>query len=261
MTATATIALDELLAAARGLALAARWEQATGLLDAAAAGLPPSAAGRSANARLALAAAEIAVDSAWYNGNDDGAALLSKVDSAALDPPHRWDLGFAGLRCEYRSRLGRPDPALREQGEGFVATAPDGNRRGWAHMYLGLIHDNVLGDPAGAPPHYELALAGSAGDDLLRREAQRHLGGHAREAGDHAGALLRWREATALGARAGMSAGTLSQQILLAVLARDAGDEPGAVALATEVLRWAEAIGASAIAARADGFLRGAEVG
>jgi hypothetical protein len=33
------------------------------------------------------------------------------------------------------------------------------------------------------------------------------------------------------------------------------------VALATEVLRWAEAIGASAIAARADGFLRGAEVG
>src|ERR1700754_2122202 len=52
------IALDDLLGAARGLANAARWEQATGLLDTAAAGLPRDEPGTpEAAARLALAAA------------------------------------------------------------------------------------------------------------------------------------------------------------------------------------------------------------
>ncbi|MER7279340.1 hypothetical protein ABT369_33360 [Dactylosporangium sp. NPDC000244] len=253
MTTTATIALDELLAAARGLALAGRWEQATGLLDAAAAGLSHSPT----RAVLALAAAEIAVDSAWYNGNGDGADRLSTVDENALDDNGRWDLGFARLRYEYRGKMRKPDPALRDRAERFIATAPDGLRLGWAHHYLGLIYDNVLEDRAAAPAHYERALANAAGDDLLRREAQRHLGDHAHEAGNHAEARERWHEATALGARAGLVAGTLSQQVLLAVLARDTGDEPGAVALATEVHRWAEAIGAARIAQTTSDFLQG----
>ncbi|WP_433073031.1 tetratricopeptide repeat protein [Dactylosporangium sp. CA-052675] len=255
MTATATICVDELLAAARGLALAARWEQATGLLDAAAAGLSDSPA----RAVLALAAAEIAVDSAWYSGTEDGAGRLCEVDEDALDDTGRWDLGFARLRYEYRGKLRKPDSDLRDRAERFAATAPDARRLGWAHHYLGLIHDNVLEDRAAAPAHYERALANAAGDDLLRREAQRHLGDHAHEAGNHAEARERWQEATAVGARAGLVAGTLSQQLLLAVLARDTGDEPGAVALATEVHRWAEAIGAARIAELTSGFLHGVD--
>jgi len=53
--------------------------------------------------------------------------------------------------------------------------------------------------------------------------------------------------------------GTLSQQMLLAVLARDAGDEAGAAALAAEIARWAAALGAERLAAQANGFLAGAD--
>ncbi|WP_433040081.1 hypothetical protein [Dactylosporangium sp. CS-033363] len=251
--------LDELIGAARGLALGAQWEQATGLLDAAAARLPQTAEGRGAGARIALAAAEIAVDSVWYNGNDEGAARLSKVDADALDDLGRWDLDFARFRCTYYAHLRQRAPFLREEGERFVESAPDARRLGWAHMYLGLVYDNVLEERVDAPAHYEIALANSGDDPLLRREAQRHLGDHDHDAGDHADALARWRDATSAGAAMGMVAGTLSQQILLAVLARDAGDEAGAVALATEVLRWSEAIGAARIAGLCRSFLDGGD--
>jgi type IV pilus biogenesis protein CpaD/CtpE len=53
--------------------------------------------------------------------------------------------------------------------------------------------------------------------------------------------------------------GTLSQQMLLAVLARDSGDEAGAAALAREIARWAAAIGAESIKAQATSFLAGAD--
>ncbi|GAA3290195.1 hypothetical protein Dvina_26960 [Dactylosporangium vinaceum] len=249
------LTLDELLAAARSLALAARWEQATGLLDAVHDRLPPGPQ----RARVALLAAEIAVDSAWYDGNGDAPARLSTVDEEALGPDGRWDLGFARFRCAYYVSLRRVDPALRERAEHFVASAPDPTRLGWAHMYLGLVYDNILDERAGAPQHYEIALANCAADPLLRREAQRHLGDHDHDAGDHAGALARWRDATAAGAAAGTVGGTLAQQILLAVLARDAGDEAGALALAAEVQRWATAIGAARIAAQAAAFQQGVD--
>ncbi|MFC7273043.1 hypothetical protein ACFQS1_03525 [Paractinoplanes rhizophilus] len=99
----------------------------------------------------------------------------------------------------------------------------------------------------------------SGGDALLAREALRHLGDHDHDRGDHALALDRWRRATALGAGAGRVTGTLSQQLLLAVLARDAGDEAGAVALATEIERWADALGATRIRDNATAFLAGVD--
>jgi hypothetical protein len=253
------ISLDELITTARSLANASRWEQATVLLDAAAARLPADAAGRAAAARIALTAAEITVDAAWHNGTGEGPARVSKVDEGGLDPDGVWDLDFTRMRCAYAAALRNPDTAVRDHAERLAASAPDPRRLGWAHMYLGLVHDNVLADRAAAPAHYEIALANSAGDDLLRREAQRHLGDHDHDRGDHAGARARWQDAAAAGARAGMVGGTLSQQLLLAVLARDTGDEAGAAALAAEVLRWAEAIGAARIAAMTSAFLHGAD--
>jgi hypothetical protein len=51
--------------------------------------------------------------------------------------------------------------------------------------------------------------------------------------------------------------GTLSQQMLLAVLARDTGDPAGADAIAAEVLRWTEALGVVRLADQARAFLAG----
>jgi hypothetical protein len=123
-------------------------------------------------------------------------------------------------------------------------------------MYLGLIADNVYGERDKAPAHYEVALQkGDEGDDLLAREALRHLGDHDHENGDYELALERWGRATELGAGAGAVCGTLSQQILLAMLARDTGDEAGAALLAREIARWAGAIGAESLAAQAKGLI------
>lgn len=156
------------------------------------------------------------------------------------------------------------DPAALASLRGFALSlrdgAPDTARRGWAEMYLGLIADNLFAERGCAPSHYEAALrAGESGDDLLSREALRHLGDHDHDAGDHVRALERWTRATELGARAGTVPGTLSQQLLLAVLARDAGDEPGAAALAREIARWARAAGAATVEAQAEAFLAGTD--
>jgi hypothetical protein len=51
----------------------------------------------------------------------------------------------------------------------------------------------------------------------------------------------------------------LAQQLLLAVLAREAGDEAGARLLAGEIVRWAAAAGAVRIQAQAAAFLDGAD--
>ncbi|MGI5241506.1 hypothetical protein [Dactylosporangium sp. CA-139066] len=253
------IAVELLIEAARDLANAGRWDRATALLDAAHADLPPGAEARAPAARLALAAAQVSVDAGWFTGGADEGARLSKVDEYALDPVQRWDLDFAWVRYEYRQHLGRPDRNVRRQAERLAGSAPDPVRRGWAHHYLGLIADNLFDERSEAPAHYETALADAGDDLLLRREALRHLGDHDHEAGDHDRARARWQEATEAGARAGFVPGTLSQQMLLAVLARDAGDEAGATALATEIARWARAIGSARTAAQAEAFLTGVD--
>jgi hypothetical protein len=306
--ALAGLPVDEVIAAALDLARAGRWSRAAGLLDATA------AAGAQARARLALAAAEVAVDSDLFSGTSAGAGRLrtaaAACAAAGLDPASQWDLAFLRLRHGYFDQiLGsggfRPGPAgkdpgvladIRSRAGELRDLAPDGRRRGWAEMYLGLIADNLYGDREAAPAHYEAALragesgaglrtsesgaglrAGESGaglrtgesgaglraaepvDDLLTREALRHLGDHDHDRGDDQLAFERWGRATALGARAGAVPGTLSQQMLLAVLARATGDEAGATALAREIARWATALGATRIATQATAFLAGAD--
>jgi tetratricopeptide (TPR) repeat protein len=157
--------------------------------------------------------------------------------------------------------LVEPDPAGHARlGERAVAvrdSAPDDVSRGWAEFYLGLIADNVTGRRAAAPAHYQRALAVAEQDDLLMFEALRHLGDHDRDDGDVALARERWERSTWHAARAGSVTGTLAQQLLLAVLARDRGDAAGAALLAGEVHRWADAVGASRLGAHAAAFLAG----
>ncbi|MFC8427773.1 hypothetical protein [Streptomyces sp. NPDC057253] len=275
-TASTTVDLDQLLAAAHELALAGRWERALGLLDTTDCAIPDD------RARLALAAAEVALLSDWFAGTELTAARADRAEKEAPDAD--WDLGFIRLRHDYRCqsvRAGvfRPGPegkdpealaAIRRTAHQLRDSAPDEVRRGWASMYLGLTIENLFAERSAASAHYEDALhAGSGGsggdtgdangDDLLSREALRHLGDHAHDAGDHERAVECWERATVLGARAGLVPGVLSQQLLLAVLARDTGDEAGARALAREVARWAGAIGADRLHAQTTGFLDGVD--
>ncbi|MGW0944932.1 hypothetical protein ACWD4O_20610 [Streptomyces sp. NPDC002623] len=282
--ATACLPVDELLRAIRELSRAGRWETAARLLDSL------SVTDPDARVRVALTAAEVALEHDWFSGTDTAAERIAAADTVALavavavavaekethtTSDDAWDLGFVRLRHDYARLLlvdgelrfgpAGKDPealaALRRRARALCDGAPDGRRRGWAALYLGLITDNHFAERTAAPVHYEAALrAGEAGeDDLLAREALRHLGDHDHDRGDHTHALDRWRRATALGARAGTVPGTLSQQLLLAVLARDTGDEPAARALATEVTHWAEAIGATRLAQQASAFLGGTD--
>lgn len=270
MTNMVQTAADGIVAAALELARAGRWRTATDLLDGVVADDPH------VRARLALAAAQVALESDWFCDTGLAAKRLALAEDAfagvVVDAGTRWDLGFVRLRQEYADLVlagggfspgpwGKdPDAvaALRAHADRLCADAPDEVRRGWAHMYRGLTLDNVLGERAAAPANYQIALgAGERGDDLLAREALRHLGDHDHDAGDGERAAARWRRATDLGSAAGAVLGTLSQQLLLAVLARDAGDEGAAVALATEVARWTGALGATRIAGQATAFLAG----
>ena len=269
-----------LATAARALAHAGRWHDAAALLDAA----PPE------DPLLALAAAQVSVESDWFAGTSTAGHRLTIATrlAAGLDDAGRWDLAFVELRHAYRTLLmtarSTTTPssaaAVRRLAVDLDTTAPDPVRKGWAAMYQGLIADNLLDEQDAAPAHYRAALQAGAGlgaglgvgagfeggaglegggDRLLAREALRHLGGHDHDAGHHEVALDRWRRATELGAAAGNVPGTLSQQLLLAVHARDAGNEAGAIALAAEVARWAAAIGAAALAGQAAAFIDGAD--
>ena len=252
--------VDEVVAAALELAGGGRWERALALLDAA-----------PGDPRTALAAAEVALERDWWVGTDTAGARLAAAEEAGAKG---WAWDFLGLRNDYLQLIHpvggsfQPGPwgkdpellaRLQDRAELLRRTAPGPAEAGWAEMYLGLIADNLRADREAAPAHYEAALAAAGRDDVLAREALRHLGDHDHDNGDHATALERWRRATALGAGAGRVTGTLSQQLLLAVLARDAGDEAGAVALAGEVRRWAEALGAVRVRDNAGGFLTGVD--
>jgi hypothetical protein len=272
---TAQVPVATLSSAARALAHAGRWDQAAGLLDQA---VPGTSA---AQAELARLAAEIAIERDYVTGTREAPARLAAAErlrgpAPGLADGTGWDLAFLGLRQQYAEQVTGPGGAaqlgprgrdaaeigrLRDRARQLREAAPDGLRRGWAELCLGWIADNLYGERDLAPGHYEAALAaGQAGrDDLLVREALRHLGDHDHDRGDHAAALDRWQGATAAGARAGAVAGTLAQQLLLAVLARDAGDEAGARLLAGEVARWAAAAGAVRIAAQAAAFLAGVD--
>jgi len=267
---TATTDLPVLLAAVTALENAARYDDALALVDAA----------RVSDERdrldLLMARASVIGRRDYTRGvRSSGDHPLEAAQELAArvgtGPTVAWDLAMLQLRRQYADQLvdgigpaGRDVAAVAamtaEAGR-LRDTAPDDGRRGWACMCLGWFADNLRGDRAEAPQHYAEALvAGREVDDaLLVFEAQRHLGDHAHDDGDHARALAAWQESTAAAARGGHVLGVLAQQVLLAVLARDAGDEAGAQALAKEVLRWAEALGATRLAGQATGVLAGVD--
>jgi tetratricopeptide (TPR) repeat protein len=270
---TATVPVALLVDATDALRHAGRWQQAVELLDASTAAAPND------RARLAVAAATAALESDFRSGTKIAPPRLATAAEAvrlSAEESDAWDLAFLELRQAYFARLFGPgetprfgpagrDPddiaKLRSQAERVRDRSPDERRRGWAHMYLGLIVDNIAGERDVPPSHYRDALecAESTGDDLLVFEALRHLGDHDHDDGDHDLARERWERSTASAARAGSVGGTLAQQLLLAVLHRDNGNEAGARALAQEIVRWAGAIDATFLQQQAQAFVDGVD--
>jgi hypothetical protein len=267
---TATTDLPALLTAITALENAARYDDALALVDA------TQVADDRDRLTLLMARASVVgrrdyTRGARSSGDHPLEAAQELAARIGTGPTVAWDLAMQHLRRQYAGQLvdgigpGGRDwevvDAMAAEATRLRDSAPDDGRRGWACMCLGWFADNLRGDRLEAPGHYTEALAaGRAADDaLLLFEAQRHLGDHAHDDGDHAGALAAWQQSAAAAARGGHVLGVLAQQVLLAVLARDAGDEPGARALAAETLRWAEQLGATRLAGQVGGFLAGAD--
>ena len=265
-----TTDLAALLDAVAALGWAARYDEALALLDAT---LPTDDADRLS---LLMARAEVVGRRDYTRGVRSGAdhpldLATGLARELSTSPTVSWDLAMLHLRRWYADQLvdglgpaGR-DLSLVARMSAEAArlrdTAPDEGRRGWACMCLGWFADNLVGDRGEAPRHYAeaLALGRRVDDPLLVFEAQRHLGDHAHDDGQHAAALAAWQESAAEAARGGHVLGVLAQQVLLAVLARDAGDEAGARAVAGEALRWAEAVGAVRLAGQLNALLDGVD--
>ncbi|MBM7786703.1 hypothetical protein [Tenggerimyces flavus] len=246
---TTTCSLDAVLSAADSLVLAARWDVAVALLRSTSVSSPHDAA------RVAVAVASAEVDRGFWTGSSGGDAIALARKQLDDDPTLAWELDWMELRADYSQALfggtGTPEQAasLAATASALGAGAPTPVARGWVEFYLGLIADNLAEDRASAPPHYaeSLRLATEDGDDLLASYPLRHLGDHANDAGDVAGAREQWERSTSLRQAAGFIPGALAQQLLLGVLAQEAGDKQTAKAIGAEVERWATATGVSVL--------------
>ncbi|MGH3153541.1 MAG: hypothetical protein ACRDOB_22805 [Streptosporangiaceae bacterium] len=250
----AEIPASRLADAAHALMLAGRWAQAAGLLEAA---VP---AGDAERAVLAVADAEVAVDEDFWAGTKRGASAAERARLAvAGDPVLSFEAEFLTLKHDYAAELLGPDgPRFGPEGrDGRIIAdlaaraarlrdaAPDSPHAAAATFYAGLIEDNLRGDSAAGRSLFARALteAEQAGDELVISEALRHLGYHAGEAGHADQARQMWERSTELRQRAGAVPYVLSQQLLLAGLARDNGDRDAARVLAGQVRGWARALG------------------
>lgn len=245
----AEIALSPVLESSTALMRAGRWNTATSLLQAV---IPATSAERLA---IAAALAEVAVDQdfAQQTANADHAlGVLEEALAGSPDAIFGWDLDFLRLRKDYGTALfagedlqlgadgrDRAD-ALAKRADRLRDSAPDDARTGHATFYAGLIADNLreLPDDAFACYTAALDLGERSGDDLLASLALRHLGDHAHTAGNLRLARTQWERSTELRQKVGHLLGTLAQQTLLAVLAKDEGNPIASSALATEINRW-----------------------
>lgn len=255
---TITVSRDSVIAAVRALLRAGRFTEACELL----AGNDESAD----DPACVLARVEAALARDWHRFATTPEAVLRAAEPAVArsgDARAIWTLDYLTVRRDYAAQFVAPDPGthhrLVRRATAVRDSAPDELSWGWAEFYLGLINDNVLGDRAAAPTHYHRAMTAAElhDDDMLLFETQRHLGDHAHDDGDAELARQLWESSTRHAARAGTVTGTLAQLMLLAVLARDRGDEAGAVVLAGEIERWSDAIGARRMHTQATGFLAG----
>jgi hypothetical protein len=233
--------VEETLHAASGaLGRAGRWDVAVALLDEWTARAEPD----DANLRRAtLHRADLLADKAFWTstpvpadppaaGEDDVVREMRTVD---------WPTSWSRARRRYTTLLqdriagrGVDEGAARDllaRLHQLRAGAPDGTTELAVRFLLGLVHENLLGDPTAATPHWTAAATSEDGDTAA--SALRHLGGQCADAGDEARAHALWWESFRLRARDGDLPGAVAQLALLA---------PSAT-LGEAVTAWIEAAG------------------
>lgn len=253
-----TIPCEVVASTVRALLRAARFSEADDLLRSVGAADEPV---------LALVRVEAALARDWHHGDVTAVEVLRAAEPVVArsnDGVASWALELSFVRRDYAERFlsgagAGEHGALTRRATMLRDTAPDEICRGWAEFYLGLIADNLTGRRETAPANYHRALSAARrhGDDVLIFETLRHLGDHAHDDADPVLAQQHWERSARHAARAGYVAGTLAQQLLLAVLARDRGDESAALLLAGEVNRWAGAIRAGRTQTLSRAFLAG----
>jgi tetratricopeptide (TPR) repeat protein len=228
----ASVDIVIVIASARDLVRAGRWEQAARLLDA----TDPSTPHESG--ALAAARADADVDHAFWTRRDADAARLDVACTLAADDAQAWIVDFAQLRSSYARQLyvklagGSPvADGLAAEADRLAEGAPDATARAYARFYRGLIAAVLDDDEAAAERHWRAAL--DTDDEYVRSHALRHLGGIADDAGRHDEALELWRESTRLRQRAGYLPGVLAQLQLY----------PGDTTPDDIVTDWATALG------------------
>ncbi|WP_127507181.1 hypothetical protein [Actinoplanes solisilvae] len=124
--------------------------------------------------------AEILVDRYWWRLDDAGAAAAAITALAPSEPvlAGHFDAQLAYARLLFGLDP-LPDDAQRAR-DGFTAAAADPRLTGWATFWLGVLADNIGGDPDTATAAYGQALAEACrrGDALLESYAVRHIGDH-----------------------------------------------------------------------------------
>jgi hypothetical protein len=141
-----------------------RWDEAL-------AALPPDAAAERA---------EILVDRFWWRL--DGGAVAEEAVGALL-PSDPVRAAYLTAQVRYTRLLFGLDPLpedLQRAREDFTAATADARLAGWAVFWLGVLADNIDGDPHAAGSAYRQALghARERGDVLLESYAARHIGAH-----------------------------------------------------------------------------------
>lgn len=253
----AQVPATALIAAARALMLAGRWNEATLLLEGAA---PADAAER---AMLAVTAAEVAVDQDFWTRTSCGSSALIRASEAVAGNTGTiaFDLEFTRLRHDYGAELFGPDggilppdgrdpavaDALASRAAALRNGAPDASRRAGVTFYAGLIAEALRGDADAGGAFYAEALrtGEEAGDELIMSYALRHLGYLSAEAGDADRARGLLERSMELRQRVGCVPHVLAQQLALAQLARDSGNLTWARTVAELVRTWARAFGDS----------------
>ena len=212
----AEIDVRRLTAAARALMLAGRWAQAAGLLEDA------SAASPAERAVLAVAQAEVAVDQDFWVRTNLGSSALERASTAAADaaadPSVGFDLEFLRLKHDYTGKL-----------FGAAGDAPRFGPQGRNAEVIDRLASRAANLRASAP-------------DRERAAAATFYAGQARQM---------WERSAEQRQRAGAVPYVLSQQLLLAGLARDTGDPDAARTVAREVGRWAHALGVTLLESQA----------
>jgi tetratricopeptide (TPR) repeat protein len=205
---------SHLRAIARRLAGAGEWEAALKLLS------EPAASGRPETDRLSLIA-EIQVDLHWWRMDDPVQAAIAV---RRLDPKSA-PSQYLRARMAYQRILFDDDPRaddLKTATSGFTFASGDHQLRHWGTFYLGLLADNVLGEPLQALHCYHQAYDGcrNNADVLLESYVVRQLGGQIK-AQDTAQAEMLLRRSLHLRSTLGVRPLVAASQLTLADVLAD----------------------------------------